>query len=452
MKKFLSIILSVFACSFCYGQNNPSAEELIRDLACGNCHLGINIKSNIYEKAPDLSQAGIRYNPDYIFNYMQYPVKVRKHIGNSRMPRFYLDEREALALTYYLEELIPPESERPAYSISKSFETIEAEYPEITAEDGKNLFYGLNCLGCHQQLSMEPWKEKISPDLSSEGNRVKKEWLRAFLKQPKPIRPFGFYPGTGARHPDFMLTETEVDTLLDFLMKQQSKSRSDLLAFEPQELSSYNMKKAQTLLEEKLSCLGCHQLGEKGGRIGPNLSSLKNRLQPDYVYRIVMDPKSFVAEATMPRVEMPASTANLIVNFLMQQEIPRDSTVYLSLLDNPPQFHEGLERSQSLYVNYCASCHGLQGNADGFNAKYLPVLPTKHADAAYMSNRPDDTLFDGVYAGGYILNKSHMMPPWGFTLEYEDIEKLVAYMRELCRCQGPAWSRDDLQQFRKENQ
>ena len=180
MKNFRLVILLSLIYSFCIGQNSPSADQLIKDLACGNCHLGINIKSDIYEKAPDLSQAGIRYNPDYIFSYLQYPVRVRQHIGNSRMPRFYLDEKEALALTYYLEALIPSESERPPYSISKSFEEIKAAYPEVTAEDGKHLFYGLNCLGCHQQLSMKPWKEKIAPDLSLEGNRVKRDWLLQF--------------------------------------------------------------------------------------------------------------------------------------------------------------------------------------------------------------------------------------------------------------------------------
>ncbi len=60
-----------------------------------------------------------------------------------------------------------------------------------------------------------------------------------------------------------------------------------------------------------------------------------------------------------------------------------------------------------------------------------------------MKNRPDDTLYDGIYSGGYILNKSHLMPAWGKTLKPADIDKLVAYMRTLCDCQAPAWSVDN---------
>jgi len=53
-----------------------------------------------------------------------------------------------------------------------------------------------------------------------------------------------------------------------------------------------------------------------------------------------------------------------------------------------------------------------------------------------MATRPDDTLYDGVHSGGYILNKSHFMPPWGESLSGEQIKGLVGYMRTLCHCSG----------------
>ena len=59
-----------------------------------------------------------------------------------------------------------------------------------------------------------------------------------------------------------------------------------------------------------------------------------------------------------------------------------------------------------------------------------------------MSPRPDDTLYDGIHAGGWILGKSHRMPGFGASLDDDQIRSLVAYIRTLCDCQGPAWSRD----------
>lgn len=419
-----------------------TAEVLLRDLACGNCHGGIPVPSNIQDKAPDLTQAGVRYNPDYIFNYLKYPVRVRQNLGASRMPNFRLSDREALALTYYLVELAREKRDPSGDVVSKTYAQVRAAHPEVTAAMGKDLFYGLNCLACHRQASMSPWKDKPAPDLTLEGARVKREWLAAFLRKPAPVRPFGFYPGTGGRHPDFGLTQDEADTLTAWFWSRRKPFAPDT-TLRRRPLSVFSMNKARRLIDDKLACLGCHRLGDRGGRIGPDLSSLSGRLQDDYVFRMLRDPQSVAPGTVMPKIAMTDSTRNLIANYLLQQQLPKQEAAYLSLIDDPPLFQEGVEKREGDYLKYCASCHGRKGDGDGFNAKYLARTPAKHSDAAYMSTRPDGTLYDGIAAGGYILNRSNLMPAWGFTLDPATMEGLVAYIRELCACEGPEWSRDD---------
>ena len=68
------------------------------------------------------------------------------------------------------------------------------------------------------------------------------------------------------------------------------------------------------------------------------------------------------------------------------------------------------------------------------------MRPTAHADSAYMSARTDGALYDGIHGGGHILGRSHRMPGFGATLSRAEIEGLVAYMRELCACEQPAWA------------
>jgi mono/diheme cytochrome c family protein len=58
-----------------------------------------------------------------------------------------------------------------------------------------------------------------------------------------------------------------------------------------------------------------------------------------------------------------------------------------------------------------------------------------------MSERSDDALFDTIFAGGYVMNRSNFMPPFGLTLSRDQIWSLVRYIRTLCACEGPAWSR-----------
>jgi len=533
---------------------SQTADSLLKDLACANCHSGVVIASDLQSQAPNLSHAGLRYNPAHLFDYLQNPVKIRQHLGLARMPNFFFDQKEALAVALFLEKQTQIEGKWPEYpnalrdyqsgklnaaetaeakrlltaelrctschklesegenasidlssvsyrlrpewlqhylvaphifdgaktampnffyqldasrtkfspmlsgtddmirlttrylfslnqkkreQLQKTYEQAKSAHPEINAELGRKIFLTQNCVACHRHVTFSFLAIKNAPDLSNEGDRVKKEWLDSYLKAPKAIRPFGFYPGSGGRMPDFGLTEAEVAALSDYLQKQNRVAGA---TFRPRKLSAFAMNKAQTLLKEKLSCLGCHQLGNDGGRIGPDLSSLKQRLQPDFVYQFIQNPTAHQPETVMPKILLPPKTLDLIANFLLQQEIPKNDATYLSLVDHPVHAPHGNTVEESLYLKYCASCHGVSGDGKGYNAKFLPKTPINHADKAYMATRPDDTLYDGIHAGGYILNKHHFMPPWGQTLSHEEIRRLVAYMRKLCQCEGPSWA------------
>lgn len=534
-----------------------TADQLLKDLACANCHAGLTVASAIQNKAPNLSHAGLRYHPAHLFDYLQNPTQIRRHLGLSRMPNFFFDQKEALAVTLFLEKQTQLEGTWPAYPnalqnyqtrrlsaaetaeakklltadlrctschklegegenasidlstasfrlrpewlqkylvaphifdgvktampnffyqldanrtqfapllagaedmirlttrylfslnqqkrerLQQSYAQAKSAHPDVNADLGQKIFLAQNCVACHRHATFSFIAIKNAPDLSNEGGRVKKAWLENYLKMPQPLRPFGFYPGSGSRMPDFRLTDAEVAVLSEYLQKQKRAADTN---FQPRKLSAFAMNKAQTLLKEKLSCLGCHQLGDDGGRIGPNLSSLKNRLQPDFVYQFMQNPRAHQPETMMPKILMPAKTLDLIANFLLQQEIPKDEAAYLSLAEYPIHAPHGQSTEESLYLKYCASCHGANGDGKGYNAKFLPKTPVNHADKAYMMTRPNDTLYDGIHAGGSILNKHHFMPPWGQTLSSDEIRKLVVYMRKLCGCEGPVWARDN---------
>jgi len=143
-------------------------------------------------------------------------------------------------------------------------------------------------------------------------------------------------------------------------------------------------------------------------------------------------------------VPMTDDTRRLIGDFLGQQPQPPSREKYVSLVGNVPTIYDANAPASppNTYARHCALCHGPTGNGDGLNARYLPVRPTAHADSGYMSRRPDDTLFDGIHSGAGILNRSPYMPPWGETFSRTEIAGLVQYIRQLCHCAGPEWSRD----------
>lgn len=518
--------------------------DYIDQLGCLNCHGGAITPNQVISKAPDLSRAGYRYQPQYIFNYLLHPTRVRNHIGLSRMPNFGFDEKEALAVTLYLsskEDILnvkfPDFSESGSVKLGKKefneqactschvanglgnnvisdlsnmgsklnpmwmrqfiaapaafqkgdnimpgllyyfnvdsssliqnvedaeekienlsayllsleapdhdeqweqYEKIKNSNPEITADVGRRIYQAQNCSGCHQSNADGQWKEVVAPDLLSVQSRINKDWLAKYIKQPHAIRPFGFHPGSGSRMPDFSLTETETENIIRFLYNEEGKNQTRVEA--PSQFITHKM---EMLLDEKLPCIGCHSIGGEGGKIAPDLASLSQRLNSDYLTSMVTNPSTAMPGTIMPKISMPQNLRNQLIAYLVHNKDSIVETKYLSLIDHPITL-AGVELTpESIYLSKCAICHGEKGNADGFNASYLATLPTKHADGNYMAKKPDGTLFDGVYAGGYILNKSHLMPAWGNALSKNEIQGLVTYMRTLCNCSPPKWSTDD---------
>ncbi len=556
----ITVLSFCFISELSHAQSLSPAEQLSNELGCPSCHLGLERKLDLREKTTDLSHAGLRFNPAYLFDFLQKPAKVRQHLGRARMPSFHFDRRESLALTLYLTTLTrvdeqwsallpaaralvekaqarPSSTETKALitqklnctqchklgtegrddsidlatvgyrlqpdwvkhylvapyvydgvktampsffyfyeSSQKKFEAMIAQpseaiaevtaflfemnkskrdelqrnyeharnaYPEINASQGEAIFLSQNCHACHRNTQAPPWFEKNAPDLTNEGARVHKEWLATYLQAPSPLRPFGFYPGTGSRMPDFNLSTEEAAQLTDYFFQQTTKPLGATESFRPQTLSVFSMNKARVLLTDKLACLGCHQLGEHGGRIGPSFHQIKPRLQSDFVYRMIVEPQHTALETIMPKIAMPQTTRELLANFLMQHESASPASAYFSLIEYTPASFQDQDVTRELYLKNCAACHGREGEGKGYSARFLPKTPTVHADSAYMSSRPDDTLYDGIHAGGGVLNKSHMMPPWGETLSHEQIQSLVRHLRKLCRCESPSWARDN---------
>lgn len=97
------------------------------------------------------------------------------------------------------------------------------------------------------------------------------------------------------------------------------------------------------------------------------------------------------------------------------------------------------EDVEKVFTFYCAQCHGADGNGKGVNVTDdFPVTPRAFSNAAEMSKLTDADIINVINEGGPITGKSPMMPPWGTTISEADTKALLAKLRKICKCQGPA--------------
>lgn len=203
-------------------------------------------------------------------------------------------------------------------------------------------------------------------------------------------------------------------------------------------LTPLEVVRVERALEGRFSCLGCHRIDGEGGMVGPVLDGLGSRADLNYTLAVLRNPGATIPGTLMPHQPMPVRESERLAAYILglpEQPAPAATA------EAPPALTPGdaLDGS-ALYARHCAACHGETGAGNGWNASNLPVTPTAHADPTLMSERPDDTLYDAIAVGGFVLDKSNRMPAFGAMLSPEQIRALIGHIRELCDCSQPTWA------------
>lgn len=59
----------------------------------------------------------------------------------------------------------------------------------------------------------------------------------------------------------------------------------------------------------EVGCNACHRVNGEGGTLGPNLSAAGFMLQPQFIFRWIMNPQSFVPKTRMPNLDLNEADA-----------------------------------------------------------------------------------------------------------------------------------------------
>jgi cytochrome c551/c552 len=215
---------------------------------------------------------------------------------------------------------------------------------------GRDTIARAGCAGCHEIPGFTTDGVR-APNLESVAWKARPGWLRRYLEKPALI--------AGARMPDFRLTPAELDRLDAFL--------GSLRKVAPLDASGVDWSRADAErgreLYARARCVTCHRVDERGGTVGPDLSTIGSRVTREWLWSYLQDPFRDQPDTLMPRFSLGPAEARDIAIYLSEEltdpEAPDDP------VPTPPLPSSLVEAGRTVFVKRgCFGCHRLPGMTD----------------------------------------------------------------------------------------
>jgi mono/diheme cytochrome c family protein len=117
--------------------------------------------------------------------------------------------------------------------------------------------------------------------------------------------------------------------------------------------------------------------------------------------------------------------AGIIVGLLLAGLVGGSATRVIGQPARAGAAHPG----KATYDQYCATCHGGTGQADGPGAENLPIKPPPFTDGRLMNPLPDEFLFKVVSEGAGSVGLAPQMPAFRPPLTDRQIQDVIGYVR-----------------------
>ncbi len=373
--------------------------DLDRVDRCGTCHLGIDDPAFVSARQPFSSHPGTWLTT--------HPI--------DRFGCTTCHDGEGQATDYRNAAHQPqPFVTRPM----RPLETIEAncgachralDAPDAPRlDEGRALIVQSGCVSCHEIPGFDGLTFH-GPALDSIGLKVRPDWLRVWLKDPKSYLE-------QSKMGNFRLSDDEIAGLQAFLLSQRSTPPLDSTAIDWARADTANGR----ALFGELRCVSCHAVNARGGTIGPELTHIGDKVRRDWLFSFLKDPHRVQPETAMLQYRLTDDQLRDLSAFLLDEYRSSESAA-----QPPPVTYQdarAIASGRTTFVRRgCTSCHRL---ADTKDAGRIGPSLTGIAD-----RNPDELLFGGNVnvrrtADNYIFLKvlhpdsmaqPSMMPTFGFA-------------------------------------
>jgi mono/diheme cytochrome c family protein len=339
--------------------------NLLARYGCVHCHTiklpdGSAMKPT--DDPPSLEHVADKTTREWIYAWLKDP---QAYAVTATMPNFKLSDADARDISAFLianSTLIAGDT-APASPADKDKKALDPAA-------GASLYGESFCASCHavQNAAGNVVGGDIGPELTRVGNKVKPEWLRAWLRNPRVYDP-------GTAMPHFRFNEPQLSLLTAYL---GNKTDSDLLANVHLDPATPEQIAHGKHLVTEYGCAACHEINgiKKPENFAPELTRIGSKpltqiiflpgmthAIPDYIAAKIRQPRSFGAALKMPQFTLaPTQIDALTTALLALTDRAHDLPMALTEPAKPASSYEPAGKAGRLMADLaCFSCHSING-------------------------------------------------------------------------------------------
>ena len=336
--------------------------HLLSRYGCVHCHT-VKLPDGRIMKAtddpPSLSHIADKTTREWIYAWLKDP---QAYAATATMPNFKLSDDDARDVSAFLIANSTPQPGDTAALSAKASSDPAA---------GATLYGQSFCASCHavQNAAGNLVGGDVGPELTRVGNKVKSEWLQAWLRNPRA------YDAETAM-PHYRFNDPQIATLSGFLL---AKTDSDPLSNVHLEAATPEQIGHGKRLVSDYGCASCHEIAgiKKPENFAPELSRIGNKpvtqlvflpgmqhTLPDYIATKIKQPRAFGQALKMPQYTFtPAQIDSLATALLALNDRAATLPPSLTVAATPESDYQPAGKAGKLMTDLaCFSCHRINGH------------------------------------------------------------------------------------------
>jgi cbb3-type cytochrome oxidase cytochrome c subunit len=113
--------------------------------------------------------------------------------------------------------------------------------------------------------------------------------------------------------PNLFISDATIKVIVDYMQKMfVADSLERNVKMDPAMVA-----KGRGLYSERYGCQSCHQIGGKGGYVGPPLDKVGNRLKAGWIFHWLKNPQAYKPESIEPNNKLTDDEAAALTAYLL---------------------------------------------------------------------------------------------------------------------------------------